>query len=366
MIRKFLVTLAGVFVLCSVFGLMSSTWAAGTLASIAINGIPVDGAVSGTQVQLSAAGFDDLGNPIPGLTFTNWYIVSGTGTAMVDSGGMVTCFGAGSVFVRVKDVTGTVIGSAALGIIAGPPALIGVYNGATSVASGVETPAFTAEAKDAQGNTIIPFPIFTWFTGALGDTGTAYIGIYSGVAMGKKRGIVTIKAKTAINDVTGLATLNVTGTYGGLTLIDVDGGSPTVKVGESTSAFVPVPLDFYNNTMPDNFNYTCSIGAPGDTGQATIEAVNATCVATGETPGVVTVNIASGNVTGTKTFNVTLDPVTNTNSGLSVGAIAAIAGGSAAVLITAAIVYWKIRMHNKDYVNLKDLEKNGKVVVTMW
>ena len=145
----------------------------------------------------TSTGFDQYGNTVSPTPTVSWSCGStgDTGTAAIDSNsgilqgqkdGTVTVTATSGSITKTQTITvqgyGTVV-------------TLTIANGASTVLSGANTPAFTTSGVDQYGNigSISPF----WSTFAIGDTGTAVIDKNTGVLTGQKAGIVTVIASSS-------------------------------------------------------------------------------------------------------------------------------------------------------------------------
>lgn len=221
---------------------LTVTGSSGLTSIVIADGVP--SVVSGSSTSaFTATGHDTYGNELTGLTFT-WSVgaVGDTGTATINSSGVVTGEKAG--IVTIKATSGGVSVTKILIVNVGAVASIVVSGGSTSIVSGSQTSAYIATGYDASGN-LLSGLTFTWLTGAVSDTGTATINS-SGIVTGGGAGTVTIKATSG--GATGNTTLNVESVPGAVTSTTLSAGTIAgIAVGGAAAVAIPGVIYYFYN-----------------------------------------------------------------------------------------------------------------------
>jgi uncharacterized protein YjdB len=139
------------------------------------------------SLQLTAAAFDAVGNPVPGTTFT--WESSNPALVQVDATGLVTAVaGNGSVTITATAVGGATPSDVATVLVNQPAATIEVTPAGAGISGG--TQAFTAIARNSNGD-ILTNKVFGW---ASMNTAVASVNFSSGVATANASGQVAIRA----------------------------------------------------------------------------------------------------------------------------------------------------------------------------
>jgi hypothetical protein len=159
-----------------------------------------------------------------------WSIQNGTGSATIDQGtGIVTGVSQGTVTVKYTVNNGCFSNEATASLtINAAPNVADIADGALSVCSGQNTPAFTNATPDG-----------VW--SIENGSGSATI-TQGGVVTGGNAGSVTVKytVNSACGNVVKSAALNVIGLP---VVADIAGGAATVCSGSTTPAFTDATAD---------------------------------------------------------------------------------------------------------------------------
>lgn len=260
------------------------------VASVTISPATASLLTGGTQ-QLTATAKDASGAVITGQTFT--WTSSATSVATVSSTGSVTAVGAGAATITAS--TGSVNGTAAIGVTTPPPvvASVTVSPATTSLLAGGTQP-LVATAKDASG-AVITGQTFTWTTSA------------SQVATVSSGGLVTAVAA-------GAAIITATsGTVSGTSAVTVTVPPPTVATVSVTPTGIAImegqgqqltatALDASGKTIPGK-------SATWTTSDATVATVSTAGMLSGVRAGTVTITATIDGIAGTAPYTVTMIPV---------------------------------------------------------
>ena len=226
----------------AISGTASVVVTAGAIATIAVTPTPATMTISGTQ-QFAAVAKDAGGNVV---AFTpTWSIVAAGGT--INSTGLFTAGTLAGTFTgTVKAASGAISGVATAVVTAGPIATIALTPNPATVSS-TTTQQFVATAKDAGGNTVLPFAP-TWSVVASGGT----VDVNGLFTAGATLGTFTNTVKAASGAISGFATVNVTvnlaaaapnGIMAGTAVTCITGGTinadVSVSPGNTVTGFGP-------------------------------------------------------------------------------------------------------------------------------
>ncbi len=261
------------------------------VASVTISPLTQSVIVGLTTPAFTAVTKDGGGNTLTGRTVT--FSSSDLSIATVDaSSGVATGVAAGTASITASS-EGKNSTPATLTVTAAPVGSVTILPTNASVVAGANTPAFTAEAKDGNGNTLTGRPIA--FSSS--DLTIATVNSSTGVATGVAPGGAMITASSGGKN-SSPAALTVTP-------VPVDNvvlapPSQSVDVG-STVTFTATPRDASNNPLSGR---TVVYGSS----DPTIASINSsTGVALGVAPGTVTIGAISE--TKNATASLTVNPV---------------------------------------------------------
>jgi parallel beta-helix repeat protein len=214
------------------------------LAVIRVSPVAVS-VTAGTTQSLSAAGYDQYNNTIPGLSF-NWTASIGT----ITSSGLLTAQTTASVWGYVRATIGLVGGDSDIYII--PAALDHTDMSPSALSATAGKPySFSATGRDRYNNAI-PGLSFNW-TATVGTVTSA--GVFTAQTLAGVSGYVN----ATIGTVTGSVKTAIIPDQ--LTVIVVTPGTVSVTAG-TAQAFSAAGYDQYNNSIPGlTFNWTTSIGS---------------------------------------------------------------------------------------------------------
>jgi uncharacterized protein YjdB len=262
------------------------------VASVSITPSP-DTLAPSQAVQLTAKTLDASGNTLTGRTVI--WDGSADNIALVSSAGRVVAQSPGTMTVTATSEGKT--GTATIVVTAVPVASVTISPTTQSVVVGAATPAFTVVTKDASGN-VLSGRVVTF---ASSDPSIATIDANTGVATGVAAGSASITASSE-GVTSAAATLTVTDVP--VSSVIISPTAQSVDVG-STVTFVATPRDASDNPLSGRTIFYSS----SDPAIATID-VN-TGVATGVTPGSVTIGAISEGKTGTASLTVNPAPVSS-------------------------------------------------------
>src|ERR1051325_2261728 len=158
-----------------------------------------------------------------------------------------------------------------------------------------QTQQFTAHAFDADGQELSGV-IFIWQTSNIGIATVNQNGLATGVAQGTAeiravaRGVQSAPSTLTVNPVERV-----------LTRIEVTPSTATIPAGASP-LFTARAFDQFNNEIAG-----ATVASPSN--NSNLATIDQTGLATGVSPGTVTITASAGNVNGTATLNVTPPPV---------------------------------------------------------
>ncbi len=253
----------------------------GPLASLVVQPETAEIA-SGAQQTFSAQGFDAGGNPVAAEVAWN---VDGNGGTMT-SEGVFTATHMG--VTQVQAVSGDVVGTAEITVIAGPAAALQLTVPSPTVRAG-ESITIGSNAQDAAGNAISVSPAWS----VEGDVGTI---TPAGVFTAQKTGSGQIVG--TMGDVS--QTIDIDVHPGDLVAIRVSPEAPTLTAGETTT-FTAMGYDALGNEVPVEVAWSAQGGigtvdpASGQF-QATTAGTGAVIAVDGALAGVAMVTVKPGKV----------------------------------------------------------------------
>jgi uncharacterized protein YjdB len=256
---------------------------------------------------------------------------SNTAIATIDNQGRSTGQSPGMVTITATSEGKS--GTASLTVTPAPVATVAVAPTTQSVVEG-SSATFTATLKDGSGN-VLTGRLVMWHST---DNHIATIDP-SGVATGVKEGTVTITAMS--EGKMGSATLTVTAVP--VATVAVSPATQTVIDGSTTPAFTATMKDAGGNVLTGR----AVAWSSSDNGTATINP--ATGVATGVSPGTVTITATSEGKTGTASLTVEPAPVAtvavappsqSVDVGSSAPAFIATTRDGGGTVVTGRVVTW--------------------------
>jgi hypothetical protein len=274
----------------SISGLATVVVTTGALASITVTPNPVTLPITGTQ-QYTAVGRDAGGNVV--AIAPTWSVVAGGGT--IGGTGLFTAGTTPGTFGNtVQAISGSIVGTATVVVIAGPLASIAVTPDPVTLAIN-GTQQFVAVGKDAGGNVVPLTP--TWSVVASGGTIDGSSGQFTA---GTTPGTYTSTVQATSGSIAGHATVVVT--TGALASITVTPDPVTLPI-TGTQQYTAVGRDAGGNVVAIAPTWSVVAGGGAIAGTGLFTA--------GTVPGTYpnTVTAAEGSITGTASVTVIAGPV---------------------------------------------------------